>query len=79
MPDSWPDAPHDRQPRTSMTCRLCGQFSSAQTCFYCSNENPLGVQYAALQAKVREYLTLSSIDGKAERQTLRKELTEMVK
>jgi len=40
---------------------------------------PLGVKYAALQAKVREYLTLSSIDGKAERQTLRKELTEMVK
>jgi hypothetical protein len=40
---------------------------------------PLGVKYAALQAKVREYLTLGSIDGKAERQTLRKELAELVK
>ena len=40
---------------------------------------PLATKYAALQAKVREYLTLSSIDGKAERQTLRKELAELVK
>lgn len=65
--------------RTKMECKICGQFSSAQTCFYCSWENPLGVKYAALQAKVREYLTLGSIDGKSERQTLRKELSEMIK
>lgn len=36
-------------------------------------------RYAALQTKVRDYLTLSSIDGKSDRQTLRKELAEMVK
>ena len=64
--------------RREMVCRLCGGFSSTPTCWHC-DVNPLGPKYAALQAKVREYLTLGSIDGKAERQTLRKELGEMVK
>jgi hypothetical protein len=64
--------------RTEMKCKGCGQFSSAQYCYACST-NPLGVQYAVLQAKLREYLALKSIDGVAQRQTLRKELAEMVK
>ena len=58
-------------------CEVCGKFSP-HVCVNCVT-NPLDVKYAALQTKVREYLGYGSIDGKAERQTLRKELAEMVK
>lgn len=40
------------EPRTEMACRICGCFSSAQTCWPCSR-NPAYFKLVALQAEVR--------------------------
>ena len=67
------DIPTKNKAEESTSPRWCSIFA------YEDPQGPLGVKYATLQAKVGEYLSYGSIDGKAERQTLRKELAELIK
>ena len=60
-----------------MRCRICGEFSSALICYQCSTQ-PATIKLTLLEAKLREYLAESSIDGWPIRQKMRQELKEMV-
>jgi hypothetical protein len=68
-------------PRTEMKCRICGQFSSAQTCWSCC-QHPATFRLTVLEQKVREYLSTHFDRRRKNRQgaleKIRQELKELV-